>query len=225
MDERAHVHSGVYDIHTVNSDGSGSIPEVAAAAAHDGLRFVIITDHGDGTKIVPPAYVAGVLCIDAVEISTTGGHYVALGLAPAPYPLGGEPRDVVADVARLGGFGVVAHPHPLEPALRWDAWDLPFDGIEWMNADSERRERGRRRLLRLSPTTPSGPLHPSRRSSVARCAISSGGMRSLRTAAWWASQEVMRMPGSAGTARIGSAGRRSRRCPATRRRSGRSRFT
>jgi hypothetical protein len=132
---------GAYHIHTVHSDGSGTIEDVAAAAAHDGLRFVIITDHGTGAGILPPAYHAGVLCIDAVEISTAGGHYVALGLTPPPYPLGGEPRDVVADVARLGGFGIVAHPYSTKPALRWTAWDLPFNGVEWMNADSERRHR------------------------------------------------------------------------------------
>jgi hypothetical protein len=134
--------AGAYHIHTVLSDGSGTIADVAAAAAREGLRFVIITDHGDGTRILPPAYRDSVLCIDAVEVSTTGGHYVALGLAPTPYPLGGEPRDVVADVARLGGFGVVAHPYSPKRALQWDAWNLPFDGIEWMNADSERREAG-----------------------------------------------------------------------------------
>ena len=131
--------AGAYHIHTVLSDGSGTIEDVAAAAARDGLQFVIITDHGDGTRLLPPAYHDGVLCIGAVEISTTGGHYVALGLPPVPYPLAGEPRDVVADVARLGGFGVVAHPYSAKPALQWHDWDLPFNGIEWMNADSERR--------------------------------------------------------------------------------------
>ena len=133
--------AGAYHIHTARSDGSGTIAEVAAAAARAGLSFVIITDHGDGTRVQPPEYRTGVLCIDAVEVSTSGGHYVALDLAPTPYPLGGEPRDVVADVARLGGFGIVAHPDSIEPALHWDAWDLPFDGIEWINADSERRAR------------------------------------------------------------------------------------
>ncbi len=188
---------GAYHIHTVNSDGSGSIPEVAAAAAHDGLRFVIITDHGDGTKIVPPAYVAGVLCIDAVEISTTGGHYVALGLAPAPYPLGGEPRDVVADVARLGGFGVVAHPYSLEPALRWDAWDLPFDGIEWMNADSERRERG---ALEIAAAVAHYPFRPA-------ASISSLFRRPVRNLERWDAltqdRRVVGIAGSDAHARIG----------------------
>ena len=45
-----------------------------------------------------------------------GGHYAALGLGQAPYPLAGEPRDVVEDVRRLGGFGIVTH--PLSPKAR-----------------------------------------------------------------------------------------------------------
>lgn len=133
--------AGAYHIHTRASDGSGTVAEVAAAAARAGLQFVIITDHGDGTAIRPPSYRSGVLCLEGVEVSTTGGHYVALGLGPTPFPLGGEPRDVVADVARWGGFGIVAHPYSPKPDLRWQDWNLPADGIEWMNADSEWRER------------------------------------------------------------------------------------
>ena len=44
------------------------------------------------------------LIIDGVEISTTRGHYGAVGLTASPYPLGGEAREVAEDVERLGGF-------------------------------------------------------------------------------------------------------------------------
>ena len=133
--------AGAYHIHTRASDGSGTVGDVAAAAARAGLQFVIMTDHGDGTTIQSPSYHSGVLCIEGVEVSTTGGHYVALGLGPTPFPLAGEPRDVVADVARWGGFGIVAHPYSQKLDLRWQAWNLATDGIEWLNGDSEWRER------------------------------------------------------------------------------------
>ena len=134
---------GSVHVHTVRSDGAGTVDEVAAAARRAGLDFVVITDHGDGTRAPdPPAYRSGVLIIDAVEISTSGGHYLALGLPQAPYRLAGEPRDVVEDVTRLGGFGVVAHPDSAKDDLRWRDWTLPFDGIEWLNADSEWRNEG-----------------------------------------------------------------------------------
>ena len=134
---------GSVHVHTLRSDGTGTVDDVAAAARRAGLQFVVLTDHGDGTRDPdPPAYRSGVLVIDAVEISTMGGHYVALGLARAPYRLAGEPRDVVEDVARLGGFGIVAHPDSPKGDLRWRDWTLPFDGIEWLNADSEWRNEG-----------------------------------------------------------------------------------
>jgi hypothetical protein len=140
---------GAFHIHTTRSDGALDKRAIAAAAARAGLSFAIFTDHGDATRATdPPAYIDGVLCIDAVEISTKGGHYVALGLPPAPYPLGGEADTVAEDVARLGGFGVAAHPFSARPELAWSDWAVPIDGLEWLNADSEWRDESRLRLTR-----------------------------------------------------------------------------
>jgi len=134
--------AGIIHVHTNRSDGRGSPDEVAAAAARAGLKFLVFTDHGDATRTPdPPVYRSGVLCLDAVEISTTGGHYVALGLPAAPYPLAGEPRDVVDDVRRLGGFGIIAHPDSAKPSLQWRDWNAPFDGMEVINLDSTWRAR------------------------------------------------------------------------------------
>lgn len=132
---------GIVHIHSRRSDGSGTIDDIAAAARRAGLRFVIVTDHGDATRAPdPPSYRDGVLCIDAVEISTFGGHLVAIGLPQAPYPLAGEPRDVVEDVERMGAFAEAAHPGSPKPGLRWTDWTAPIDGLEWMNGDSEWRD-------------------------------------------------------------------------------------
>ena len=101
------------------------------------------------------------LCVDGVEISTTGGHYIGLGMAPAPYRLAGEPRDVVEDVARLGGFGIVAHPGSPKPDLRWREWAAAFDALEWLNADSEWRDEpplAFARLILQYPFRPSETL-------------------------------------------------------------------
>lgn len=147
---RARTVAGAYHVHTTRSDGAGGEAEVARAAAKAGLRFVILTDHGNATrKPDTPAYRDGVLCLDAVEISTTGGHYVALDMGAAPYPLGGEPAAVVEDVSRLGGFGVAGHPDSAKTDLAWKDWTLPFDGIEWLSADSEWRNESRARLARV----------------------------------------------------------------------------
>ena len=152
--------AGAYHIHTTRSDGAGTPDEVAAAAAKAGLRFAILTDHGDATRPPDaPRYFQGVLMIDAVEISTVEGHVVALGLpGAAPYRLGGEARDVIEDIHRLGGFAIVAHPDSPRAELSWrnpefgpgapgrpargraTGTDLAgADGLEWLNADSEWR--------------------------------------------------------------------------------------
>jgi hypothetical protein len=142
--------AGAYHIHTTRSDGAGDRTAVAAAAARAGLKLVIITDHGDGTRTPdPPAYLDGVLCIDGVEVSTHGGHYVALGMGATPYPLGGEPAAVVEDVARLGGFGIAAHPDSPRPELAWTDWSAGIDGVEWLSGDTAWRGERRSRLARV----------------------------------------------------------------------------
>jgi hypothetical protein len=128
---------GAIHVHTNRSDGLSSPDEIAAAASRAGLAFVVFTDHGDGTRRSdPPAYRSGVLCLDGVEISTNGGHYIALDMPASPYPLGGEARDVVEDVRRLGGFGIAAHPDSPKLQLRWREWTAPFDAMEVFNLDS-----------------------------------------------------------------------------------------
>lgn len=142
--------AGVFHVHTTRSDGTGTVEAVAAAASRAGLRFVVFTDHGDATTPAAlPTYHSGVLCIDGVEISTSSGHYAAIGMRPSPYPLAGESRDVVEDVTRLGGFGVAAHPDSPKAALRWRDWAAPIEALEWLNGDSAWRDEPRARLARV----------------------------------------------------------------------------
>ena len=143
--------AGAYHVHSTRSDGAADKPAIASAAARAGLRFLILTDHGDATRPPdPPVYMEGVLCLDAVEISTDDGHYVALDMPRSPYPLGGAAAGVVEDVARLGGFGIAAHPDSPKESLRWTDADAPIDGIEWLNGDSEWRNDSRARLWRAA---------------------------------------------------------------------------
>src|SRR5437867_1085136 len=144
---------GILHIHTNRSDGRSGPDQIAAAAARAGLKFIVFTDHGDATRQPdPPTYRSGVLCLDGVEVSTTGGHYVVLAMPAAPYPLGGEPRDVIEDVRRLGGFGIAAHPDSPKLELRWREWGAPFDGVELVNPDTSWRM-----WARAAASTPGPP--------------------------------------------------------------------
>ena len=192
---------GAVHVHTTRSDGSGTVDEVAAAAARAGLRFVVVTDHGDGTRPpLAPAYRSGVLVIDGVEISTTHGHYLALGLGQAPYRLAGDAADVVEDVRRLGGFGVVAHPDSPKPALSWRDWQAPVDGLEWFNLDSEWRDDSSLRLARALVYYPIRPVP-----SLALLA-GDGGSMLPRWAAMAARRRVIGLASVDAHARLGSEG-------------------
>lgn len=141
---------GVVHVHTRRSDGGGTLDDVAAAAARAGLQFVVVTDHGDGTRLPEePSYQHGVLVIDAVEVTTFDGHVLALGIGQAPYRLGGRGEDVVADINRLGGFAIAAHVDSPKESLTWRAWDSALTGFEWLNGDSEWRDESTLSLLPL----------------------------------------------------------------------------
>jgi hypothetical protein len=158
---------GAFHVHTNRSDGRSSPDEVAAAAARAGLRFLVFTDHGDGTRAPePPTYRSGVLCLDGVEITTDDGHLIALGLREAaPYPLAGEGRDVLEDVHRLGGVGIAAHPDSPRSGLQWYDWDVPLDGLELINLDTVWRRQvasgGWRMGLRVARSLSTYLVRPS----------------------------------------------------------------
>lgn len=150
---------GTYHVHTTRSDGTGTVEEVARAAGRARLDFVILTDHGDGTRVLDaPRMIDNVLVIDAVEVSTRLGHLTALGLRTAtPYRLAGWPDDVVEDLRRWGGLAIAAHPDSPRHSLSWRAWHVPVAGLEWLSADSAWRDES---LLAMARTLASYPWRP-----------------------------------------------------------------
>jgi hypothetical protein len=56
------------------------------------------------------------------------------------------------DVLRIrapGAMSIVAHPTSLKNDMRWHEATRPFDGIEWLNGDSEWRDEGPLSLARI----------------------------------------------------------------------------
>jgi len=208
--------AGILHVHTKASDGIGGPDEIAAAAAQAELKFVVFTDHGDATRQPePPVYRSGVLCFDGVEISTTGGHYIAIDMPQAPYPLGGEPRDVAEDVRRLGGFGIAAHPDSPKPQLRWNDWSVPVDAIEIVNLDTSWRQWAHEANAAADSATDNSRRWPARRRLLAALAaypfrpaetigslVRTGGIVE-RWAALAAGRRVVMLAGADAHARLG----------------------
>jgi len=137
--------SGVAHIHTIHSDGGGTVADVESAAAAAGLDFVIITDHNSLAGKPREGYGnTGVLTIIGTEISNHEGHLLAVGLpSPPTYRFSGDGLDTLRDLDDLGSLSFAAHPENPREDLRWTGWSLPGNwGIEILNGDSQWRAAG-----------------------------------------------------------------------------------
>jgi hypothetical protein len=140
---------GAVHIHTSAShDASGTVPEVLAAARRANLSFMAITDHN---VAVTAEDLAGdppdLPIIPSEELSTTSGHFLALGLPPGwVRPTTSDDRTLLAAARAQGAFIVLAHPyHPRTPWTDWRTSD--FDGIEIWNEDAVWRQNNPLDLL------------------------------------------------------------------------------
>lgn len=103
----------VIHVHSVHSDGTGTVPEIAAAARRAGVDAVLLTDHD--TLAAKPAgeerrYGSVLVCVGE-EVSPRGGdHYLAFGLEEPVDHTGLSPQGIVDAVNAAGGFGFLSHP-------------------------------------------------------------------------------------------------------------------
>lgn len=139
--ENARERIGVVHVHTIASDGSGTVNDVMEAAEHANLSFVAITDHNvamttEELALDPP----DLPIISGEEIGTTSGHFLALGLPPSwEHPKTTNDRELLAAAGAVGAFRVLAHPfHPHTPWTDWGTSD--FDGMEIWNEDAAWRQ-------------------------------------------------------------------------------------
>ena len=132
---------GAVHIHTRASDGSGTVPEVMAAARQADLSFLAITDHNVAmTSKDIAADPPDLPIISGEELSTSAGHFLALGIPPDwVRPRTPDDRQLLAAARAAGAFTVVAHPyHPRTPWTDWNTSD--FDGMEIWNEDAVWRQ-------------------------------------------------------------------------------------
>lgn len=101
-----HVHSeGSYD-------ANESIDHILEHAQDIGLDAIAVTDHDSIEKSLEAAEKAkdyGLIGIPGVEVSTSDGHLLALGIEELP-ETGKSFKQTVKDVREMGGTAVVPHP-------------------------------------------------------------------------------------------------------------------
>ncbi len=99
-------------VHSTHSDGTGTVAEIAAAAARNGVDVVLLTDHDTlaARRAGEEDWHGDVLVLVGEEVTPKNrDHYLAFGLArevSRNQPAAG----IVADVADRGGVGFCAHP-------------------------------------------------------------------------------------------------------------------
>lgn len=136
------LYPGAIHIHSIHSDGTGTIQEIAQSAKKAGLNWIIITDHNnmDGVEGIYD----GVCVIIGEEISPpTESHYLAFNIK-TPINPNTSANEYIKKVKEQGGFGFIAHPDASElrkntyKPLRWANWDIKdFGGIEIWNYMSD----------------------------------------------------------------------------------------
>ena len=143
--------SGVVHVHTTASDGTGSPEEVAAAAAAEGLGFLVVTDHNTLDAKDVEGYSGETLVLVGVEASTQSGHLLGLGIPDPVFRFSGDAADALDDIRLLGGAAFAAHPLSARADFRWTGWELPGPwGMELLNTDSQWREAGAGSLLKAA---------------------------------------------------------------------------
>lgn len=141
--------AGAIHVHSLYSDGGGTIQDIRDAARRAGLDFVIITDHSTTPPLFdrPRGTIDRALVLMGEEVNTSAGHLLALGVDRHIHQRGPAGLQAVIDTIRTaGGLGIVAHPDGRRPWLDWSVARL--QGLEILNADSEWRNDNPFELIR-----------------------------------------------------------------------------
>jgi hypothetical protein len=119
---------GALHMHTIYSDGTGTVEQLARAARDAGLRWIIITDHDTLEGKPFEGWLDDVLVIVGHEITPDHNHFLALNVAEViDNTL--APQDYIDAVYTRGGFGIIAHPdervaNSFKDIYRWDDWSV-----------------------------------------------------------------------------------------------------
>jgi hypothetical protein len=140
---------GVYHMHSVFSDGKGTVDDITKAARELGLDFAVLTDHGRPN--VPSsdatAWMNDVLLIGAGELSLNCGHLAAMGYETPKYIFPPEPQEAIDEIVK-DNPGICFISHPYDTRINWKDWDIEgFTGLEVLSSYTEARRAGVLKIL------------------------------------------------------------------------------
>jgi hypothetical protein len=133
--ERGHLRFDLH-IHSSCSDGRDGVEAILEAAIEKDLDGIAITDHDtlEGTfqaEAIVRDKKIDLLVIPGVEVSTSDGHLLALGMRELP-PKGRSPEETIEFVHHRGGIAIVSHPYHL---FRHAMFRIPpCDAVEVYNS-------------------------------------------------------------------------------------------
>ena len=172
-----HDLAGVIHCHSTYSDGTGTVPEIAAAAQDAALDYLLLTDHDTlaAAERGEEGWYGSTLLLAGFEVSPyRRNHYLAFGLARPIDHRGLGPREICERVNEQGGFGFLAHPFSKGSerfkrggqGMPWDDLDCGgYTGIELWSfvTDSAERVNSVRELLHFVAAPGRFIDHPPRR--------------------------------------------------------------
>ena len=125
----------VVHLHSLYSDGTGTVPEIARAAAASAIDVVLLTDHDtlEAKRRGEEGMHDGVLVLVGEEVSPRGGnHYLAFGLDEPIMWRGKSTTEICDEIRGAGGFGFAAHPFSRgSERFRRRAKGMPFDAVAY----------------------------------------------------------------------------------------------
>jgi PHP domain len=140
-------YAGALHMHSIYSDGSGKVEDIAKFADEVGLDFIALTDHNTlrALKEGYEKWYGNTLLLVGCEINDkeNKNHYLAFNIDKT-FSTRLSAKEYVKKIKDAGGIGFLAHPHEKRthmvehPPYPWTEWESEdFNGIEIWNHMSE----------------------------------------------------------------------------------------
>jgi hypothetical protein len=124
----------VVHLHSIYSDGTGTVPQIARAGRRAGADVVLLTDHDtlEAKDRGEEGWYDDVLLLVGTEVSPRRrNHYLAFGIDRTIDHDGLDAAGICRAVREAGGFGFAAHPFSRgSDRFRDRAPGMPFDDLE-----------------------------------------------------------------------------------------------